>query len=299
MRKRIILLTFAICAVIQTIAQNQIAIYVVGKTTDSYKKVVASALTQAVNNDGHFQAVERTADFLSALGAEISFQESGAVSQITELGRQLGAQYVFIVDLDYVLGELYASSRIINVENNIVLASSGYGQPITDTNSLRNLATKIASSTLAELPKNKVKNQRLNGYRNYLSKIKLFGPFTSAYRLSKFKAPAGYRIANRSEISDIRKAKRALGETDVVHVARDIITTADGYGGYKLTYTIDSSHSSTSETDTEHSSTSKRVVTATVQTAIGYIVRFYNGEKGLKDYNFNLEDQIYVYCIRL
>ncbi|MBD5227928.1 MAG: hypothetical protein HDS67_07850 [Bacteroidales bacterium] len=159
--KRFILILFAICVAFNTIAKNQIAIYVIGDASEAYKKVVASALTQAVNRDGHFQAVERTNDFLGALGSEVSYQSSGAVSQsrIIELGRQFGAQYVFVVDLNNVLGELYASSRILNVENNIIEAASDTNSVVSSMEQLKNLAKEISTATLAEMPYNvEIKN---------------------------------------------------------------------------------------------------------------------------------------------
>lgn len=181
MKKQILLLMLVFCAAFQVIAQNQIAIYVVGDASDSYKKVVASALTQAVNSDGHFQAVERTGDFLSALGSEVSYQNSGAVSQnkITELGRQFGAQYVFVVDLNNVLGELYASSRIINVQRNIVEAARDESSQISNMDQLRSLAKKISSSTLAAMPYNvEIRRQQkqvqdLANLRTFASKYRL------------------------------------------------------------------------------------------------------------------------------
>lgn len=171
MKKYFLLLILFICAALQMMAESQIAIYVVGDASDSYKKVVASALTQAVNNDGHFQAVERTGDFLSALGNEVSYQNSGAVSQskIIELGRQFGAQYVFVVDLNNVLGELYASSRIINAEKNIVEAASDESSRVSNLAQLRMLAKQISTTTLAKLPYNVEKEQRAERNR-YLQK---------------------------------------------------------------------------------------------------------------------------------
>ncbi|MDE6450153.1 MAG: hypothetical protein K2L41_08765 [Muribaculaceae bacterium] len=181
MKKFFIIIAIAICAVCQLIAQNQIAIYVVGDASNSYKKVVASALTQAVNSDGHFQAVERTEDFLGALGNEVSYQNSGAVSQarITELGRQFGAQYVFVVDLNNVLGELYASSRIINVERNIVESASDESSKVSNMDQLRNLANQISTTTLAKLPYNvEIRRQQqqaqdLANLRNFASRYRL------------------------------------------------------------------------------------------------------------------------------
>lgn len=216
MKKLIILLALSFGAIFHLVAQNQIAIYVVGDTPDSYKKVVASALTQAVNSDGHFQAVERTGDFLSAIGSEVSYQNSGAVSQnrIVELGRQFGAQYVFVVDLNNVLGELYASSRVINVSANVVEAASDESSKVSSMEQLRTLSQKISSSTLAKLPYNvALKNQRqqereLANLKGFVSRYKMTTAQT-AYSLYKVWDRNNY-IANRQTVLELIEARKKL-----------------------------------------------------------------------------------------
>ncbi len=177
MKRNILFLILGLFAVLKSTAINQIAIYVIGDASDSYKKVVATSITQAVNNDGHFQAVERTSDFLVALGNEVSYQNLGAVNQskIIELGRQFASQYVFVVDLNSLLGELYASSRIINVEKNVVEAASDESSNISNMEQLRNFGKRISSSTLDKLPYNVEKKRRvtLNSYRQFVNQYGL------------------------------------------------------------------------------------------------------------------------------
>lgn len=92
----------------------------------------------------------------------MNYQNSGTVSQtkISEPGRHFGAQYVFIVDHNYVLNELYASSRIINVENNTVEAASDESEYVSTMDQLRDLSNRISASTLAQLPYNIDKKQQ-------------------------------------------------------------------------------------------------------------------------------------------
>ncbi len=179
MKKYSILFALFFCAILQSLAQNQIAIYVVGDASESYKKVVASALTQCVNSDGNFQAVERTSDFIGALGNEVTYQNSGAVSQsrITELGKQFGAQYVLVVDLNNVLGELYASSRIINVERNVILASSDASSKVSNMEQLRALSKQISTSTLNKLPANIAKKKQQENDQKLRSQISKFDQY--------------------------------------------------------------------------------------------------------------------------
>jgi len=158
---------------------------------------------------------------------EIAYQESGSVkqSEIVETGTQMGADYVFAVDVSSVLGELFASSRIINIEKAAVIASSEYSQAITDMASLRNFASNIANLTLTELPENKEKAKReaakkrriqqeqkeKNEATNYLKNFRLFGPFDNAYSLSQFRVPTGYRMAYLHEIRKIQQCNNIIG----------------------------------------------------------------------------------------
>lgn len=153
-------------AIVQILkAQDNIAVYVVGdgSAPSSYDKIICTAITQAINEDGNFKAVERLEDFKGALTSESAYQQSGAVSQskLVEFGQQFGANYIFAVDLTYVLGELYASSRIINAKDNVVEAAYGESANIQTIQDLKNLARTIATQTMAKLPYNVEKQRKV------------------------------------------------------------------------------------------------------------------------------------------
>lgn len=209
-------LFFSFCFGLIALSQN-IAVYVVSdsNTPDSYAKVVSSAVTSAINSDGHFVAVERTNDFLNALSAESNYNLSGAVSeyQIIQLGRQYGAQYVFVVDLSDILGELYASSRIINIENNVVEAASDSYSRISNISDLRNISQDIAVETLNKLPYNQERQRREyeNNERqrleNYLAAFREVG----IYSISDLNYAYKRNICGKDEIRKIIDARNSLG----------------------------------------------------------------------------------------
>lgn len=167
---------FSICGLILfclgVSAQNNIAVYVVCEDNipQSYAKVVGTALTNAVNSDGYFVAVERTNEFLQASNSEVAYQNSGAVSQsqILELGKQFGANYVFTVDLSEVLGEMYASSRILNVASNTVEAVGDESAVISTLEQLRTFSKNIAQNTMAKLPHN-VEKKKIEDLHSHYS----------------------------------------------------------------------------------------------------------------------------------
>lgn len=150
----IILLSLPICLKAQSTSNNKIYVSVVGDVDDGYKKVIRSSISKSLNSDGTFLVIERSAEFTSTMDDEIAIQGSGSVkeTEIIETGNQMGAGFVLAVDVSNVLGELFASSRIINIKEANVVASSEYSQAITDLNSLRRFASKIATLTIAELP---------------------------------------------------------------------------------------------------------------------------------------------------
>lgn len=213
MKSKIFFLLSAILIFAKMSAQNNIAIYVIGddETPKSYNKVVGTALTQAVNADGHFVAVERSNEFLSAIGSEVSYQHSGAVNQakIVELGKQYGANYVFVVDLSSVLGELYASSRIINVERNIVEAVSDESTTISNLDNLKILSRKIATNTLAKLPYNVAKKATEDNAK-FLSR---YTEHTIWGGAELYKAYHNYNNMSKDTAIKIINARKALGKS--------------------------------------------------------------------------------------
>lgn len=131
----------------ESVSPKLIAVYVVGNVNNDYKKVINSTIINEINKDKNFKVVERSEEILSTLISETGYQESGSVdqNQMIQLGQQCGASYIFAVDISDILGELYATSRIINVKDALVLVSSDVSKQITDLSSLKSFASEIAS----------------------------------------------------------------------------------------------------------------------------------------------------------
>lgn len=150
MKKILILTALAIISAIAAYAQKTVAVYVTGDQEDGIKKVLGSKMVTYITQSDDFSAVERTADFLSALNAEHDYQVSGEVtnSQIVKLGQQFGARYVAVVDVNEVYGDLFISSRLIDVQTSKIDSSydaSGSGGSLQ---ALTELANKIADGLI-------------------------------------------------------------------------------------------------------------------------------------------------------
>lgn len=142
-------------------AQSKVAVYVAGDQEESVKKVLGSKMTSYITQSNDFTAVERTRDFLSALTAEHDYQVSGEVSnsQIVKLGQQFGARYVAVVDITELYGELFVSSRLIDVQTSQVVSSYEASGKDGSLSALTSLANDVADGLIL-LPERRKKQQR-------------------------------------------------------------------------------------------------------------------------------------------
>lgn len=150
MKKISLIALLILCITFIAGAQKKVAVYVTGDQETGVKKVLGSKMVTYITESEDFTAIERTADFLAALREEQDHQLSGEVSnsQIVKLGQQFGARYVAVVDVTELYGELFISSRLIDVQTAQVDASfeaSGRG---SNLNELSNLANKIADGLI-------------------------------------------------------------------------------------------------------------------------------------------------------
>jgi len=290
-----VLLGFSNCLKAQSTSNNKIYVSVVGDAEDGYKKVIRSSISKSLSSDGTYSVIERAEEFQSTMEDEIAYQESGSVKQteIVETSIQMGANFVFAVDVSSVLGELFASSRIINIEKANVIASSEYSQAITDMASLRNFASKIANLTLAELPENKAKAKKEARRQkqlqqeqkekadatNYLKNFRLFGPFNNAYSLSQFKVPAGYRMAHLHEIRKIQQCNNIIGNQN-----------------YTAVYSISRKTRQYDKKSIWHYVECYYVYANGYQSDYEYHYKV--DKKGNITYNGEFYDQMYIYCYR-
>ena len=94
--------------------------------------------------------LERTDFFLKALIKENVFKISGHVadSQITELGRQAGAKYICIAEIMPVKNNHFVTSRLIDINRNMIIATSIETGYINSIKKLEEISNKLVSEML-------------------------------------------------------------------------------------------------------------------------------------------------------
>lgn len=144
------------------IAQKKVAVYVTGEQEEGVKKVLGSKMVTYVTESDDFTAVERTADFLSALSEEHDYQLSGevSISQIVKLGKQFASQYVAVVDVTELYGELFVASRLIDVQTSQVISSFEATGQSGSLSNLTNLANKIADGLILAPERKRIEKTR-------------------------------------------------------------------------------------------------------------------------------------------
>ncbi|MBR4229520.1 MAG: hypothetical protein IKR83_02280 [Bacteroidales bacterium] len=130
-------------------AQKKVAVYVTPSENidDGTKKIVGSELVSAIVKNKDFSAVERTSDFLSRISAEHEYQRGGAVDnlQLSELGKQFGADYVCVADIIAYKESYYIQARLINVKEATVTNTAKQISRLDGISEIVNTAEKIAT----------------------------------------------------------------------------------------------------------------------------------------------------------
>ncbi len=186
----LLLLVFPLISKAQE-SQNKVAVYVIGDINQGYRKVFGAKIVSNIASSNKYIAVERTADFLSALARENDYQTSGVVSnsQIAKLGEQFGVHFVVVVDASEVFESIFVSARMINVESAQIMASIECDGRVDSMESLNNLALDISETLIGELM-----------YPGLLNKVIVKGP-------SLYPMDLDYDIAREYRISDIESVR--------------------------------------------------------------------------------------------
>jgi TolB-like protein len=163
MKKISVLLLAAVCSAGIAYGQDKqkVAVYVTGGKTDADNKVMGQKLVSAITKSPDFAAIERTADFLSQLSKEQSYQRSGSVDddQIAKLGKQAGVKYVCVAEMTPVAGGDFVTARLIDVQTALVASTADGSEQI---NSLPTLI-RVSDALSAELLKNALGNKAGTG----------------------------------------------------------------------------------------------------------------------------------------
>lgn len=106
--------------------QKKLAVYVTGESSDQIKSVSQNKISTNLIKSGQYQLIERSSDFLKALNQEQEYQLSGSVddSQITDIGKQFGADFVCVVSINNFGTYLQLTMRMVDVVKAIATESS-------------------------------------------------------------------------------------------------------------------------------------------------------------------------------
>ncbi|GHT10497.1 hypothetical protein AGMMS4956_01950 [Bacteroidia bacterium] len=107
-----------VASLVPAFGRQKVAVYVTGNNNAPENKIIASKLVSAITSDGYYEAIERTAAFLSQIQKEQEYQQSGAVAddQLSKLGQQMGVDYVCIAEVVPIGRAVFISARLVNVE---------------------------------------------------------------------------------------------------------------------------------------------------------------------------------------
>jgi len=104
----------------------------------------------ALVNSGQYIAVERADDFLSAVEREHVKQRDNSVddSQIRDLGKQFGVQYLCVANISQAFGTYQVSARIIDVETAVVIAIGESSSPLRSMDDLSAVSFRIVQALI-------------------------------------------------------------------------------------------------------------------------------------------------------
>lgn len=119
MKKLIFILTCA--ASISALAQTDVAVYVTGldSTQSATMRIIGSELATGIVALSDYNAVDRTEEFLNALGSKGSINDQ----KILELGKQYGAKHVCFVNIMPYQNTFYIQAKFQNANNAKILSS--------------------------------------------------------------------------------------------------------------------------------------------------------------------------------
>ncbi|WP_298064786.1 hypothetical protein [uncultured Rikenella sp.] len=215
-------------------AKQKIAVYVTGEAESGQKKVIGAKMVSSITRSDNYAAVERTADFLSALTQEQDYQMSGAVSdnQIVKLGQQFGVQYVLVADISEVYESMFISARMINVQTGQITGASEASGEVNSMDGLIELSDTVISELLGGITYGEYKAN------NKIEDIKVIGPFDTEFGLYNHyqKIPEGYHVASKEEIELLIKTYKQAKKHVTFPIYTDIVCRANDYSSFTAYY---------------------------------------------------------------
>ena len=133
-----------------TQSKPKVAVYVTGGKTANENQALGARITHALVSSGQYRTIERSDIFLDQVAKEMITQRSGAIDdkQISELGRQAGADFVCIGEIVEAFGAHQISARIVNVVSVEVIASGLASGQLRTMEDLATLSNQVVTSLL-------------------------------------------------------------------------------------------------------------------------------------------------------
>lgn len=210
----------------QTVKQK-VAVYVTGEVEPGQKKVIGSKMVSSITRSDSYVAVERTADFLSALTKEQDYQMSGAVSdnQIVKLGQQFGVRYVLVADISEVYESMFISARMIDVQTGQITGAAEADSVVNSMEGLIDLSDRVISELLGGITYGEYKAN------NRIEDIKVIGPFDTDEKLYNHykQIPEGYHVASKEEIEQLIKTYKQAKKSVSFPIYTDIFCSTSDY----------------------------------------------------------------------
>jgi hypothetical protein len=149
-----------------------VAIYMAGEEPEGVRgvhSILGGELARIISESEKYTAVDRTEAVRKQLANEHIFQRSGAVSdeQIKSLGRQLGAQYMCISNLNAVgKRSYYLDVRLVDIETAEIIRTATATSSLKDANAMTRAARNIAFEL--------IETEKAKAQRNQKKKIFLY-----------------------------------------------------------------------------------------------------------------------------
>jgi hypothetical protein len=157
--KKVLLLTLFLSCLAFGQGKSKIAVYLTGTGDAASDKMLSIMLLDAIVKEypHYFVAIDRNEEFLGQMDKEHVKARSGAIddSQIVELGKQAGVDYLCIGDVAHAFGSYMLNARINNMKTAQVVASGrGSSKTLDELETVEDMLSKVVKSMGRDLLRN-------------------------------------------------------------------------------------------------------------------------------------------------
>jgi len=197
-----------------------IAIYMAGEEPQGVRgvhNILGGELARTISESDRYLAVDRTEAVRKQLASEHIFQRSGAVDeeQVKSLGRQLGAQFMCISNINPVAKRsYYLDIRLVDVETAQIIRTATTTSSLKDANEMTRAARSIAYELIET---EKAKEQRARKKKVSLFTgigLELIGAGAIAYGLIE-----NNNVKDYVEKGEFPDADRSVEKRDAAYIA--------------------------------------------------------------------------------